>query len=84
MPPGATDNDRFSFNVIKEKVVEVKARFTYKSIYGVQYELKESIQIQKVTSDWVESRMLITQDHPERILPRIAKALENLVNLAKK
>lgn len=78
LPPGGSDNDRFSFNAIKEKVVEVRAKFTYKSVSGAKYQLQAEVPIEKVTKDWEDSRMLVTQDHPERIPPRIAAALEDV------
>lgn len=77
-PPGASNEERFRIDAIRLKVIEVRAKFVYKSVSGSQYELKDSIQIQQVTDDWLASRMMATQDHPERILPRIAKALEDL------
>ena len=78
MPPGASNKEHFGLDEIRSEVIEVRADFTYKSVSGCQYELKDSIQIQHVTDDWIASRMMTTQDHPERILPRIAKALEDL------
>lgn len=31
-----------------------------------------------MTDDWIASRMMATQDHPERLLPRLAEALEGI------
>jgi hypothetical protein len=78
-PPGTSNEDRFRLDAIRSKVTEVRAKFAYKSVAGRQYELMDSIQIQDVTDDWIASRMMATNDHPERLLPRIAKALEDLV-----
>jgi len=73
---GGSTQDRFNLNKIRENVSEVEARFKYKSTNGLDYELNEIISIKKVTDDWVASKMLVTQDHPDRIMARIAKALE--------
>jgi hypothetical protein len=78
VPEGGSKKDQFELESIKDRVVEIKADFIYKSTYGINYELKDSIPIQKVTQDWIESHMLATQDHPERIMPRIAKTLEKI------
>ncbi len=77
-PQGASNEDRFRFEKIRENVVEVQAKFKYRSTRGVDYQLNDSIPVQKVTNDWVTSRMLVTQDHPDRIMPRIAKTLEGI------
>lgn len=78
MPAGTSNEERFRLDAIRAKVIEVRAEFTFRSVSGCQYELKDSMQIQQVTDDWLASRMMTTQDHPERILPRIARALEDL------
>jgi hypothetical protein len=78
MPPGASHNDAFGLDSIKDKIVEVRAQFKYKSTNGKSYELNTSIHIQKITEDWLASKMLVTQDHPDRIMPRIAKTLEKI------
>lgn len=80
MPPNASNEERFRMDLLKSKVNKVLANFAYKSVTGQQYELNESIDIQQVTEDWISSRMMATQDHPERLMPRIAKAIENLVS----
>lgn len=77
MPQGANE-DRFNFKKIMENVVEVRAKFMYKSTAGAVYQLNDLIPIQKITNDWMTSRMLVTQDHPDRIMPRIAKTLEDI------
>jgi hypothetical protein len=84
MPAGKDHLDMFDIERIKETVIEVKAEFIYNSIAGKQYELKDSIQIQHITSDWVASKMMATQDNPERIMPRIAKSLEELAKKEKR
>ena len=74
-----SDNKReFDFNAIRLNVTKMGAKFTYKSISGVEYRLEDSIDVQKLAADWVVSQMLVTQDHPDRIMPRIAKAIEDL------
>ena len=78
-PPDSGTEERFGLHAIRAKVIEVRADFVYKSVAGCEYELKDSIQIQQLTDDWLASRMMVTQDHPERMWPRIAKALEDLV-----
>ena len=72
----------FDVDKIRSTVTEVKAELTYKSVSGHQYKLEDSIQIQKVTEDWLQSKMMITQDHPDRLLPRIARALEDIARKA--
>lgn len=78
MPSGSTTQDRFSLDTIKSKVIKVNARFTYKSVLGQTYILEDSIRVQQLTDDWLASKMLVTEDHPDRLLPRIAKALDDL------
>lgn len=77
-PSGASNEERFRLDEIRSNVIEIRAKFRYSSASGSQYELNDSIQIQQLTDDWSASRMMATQDHPERIMPRIAKALEDL------
>lgn len=77
-PPEANNEERFRLDEIRSKVIEVRAKFTYSSASGSKYELNETVQVQQVTDDWLASKMMATQDHPERILPRIAKAIEDL------
>jgi hypothetical protein len=59
-------------------VIKVRARFSYESVSGCKYAMEDDIEVQQITNDWVASRMMATQDHPERLLPRIATALEEL------
>jgi len=63
---------------IRLTVNKVGAKFTYRSTSGVEYHLEDSIDVQELAKDWVVSQMLVTQDHPDRIMARIAKAIENL------
>jgi hypothetical protein len=63
---------------IRKLVREVDAQFSYRSASGESYKLKEAIAVAEVTNAWVTSRMMATQDHHERIMPRIAKALESI------
>jgi hypothetical protein len=76
MPEGTEKGDWFTLKVIHQRIIDVKAKFKYKSTRGVEYELDETIPIEKVTDDWVKSGMLVSEDRPERIMPRIARALE--------
>lgn len=78
MPKGAEHTDKFKFEKIYEKVTEVHADLVYQSIYHANYELCQSIGLSSLLNDWGASGMLATEDHPERIMPRIAKALENI------
>lgn len=79
MPSDAKPDERFRIETIRTKVIEVKAKFTYNSIFGNAYVLEDSIQVREVTETWIASRILATEDHPDRLLPRIAKALDELV-----
>ena len=78
IPPDGKSDDRFRLDSVRERIPEVRAHFSYRSTYGTEYELEDSIDIREVTDDWLASRMMATQDHPDRLLPRIAKALESL------
>jgi copper chaperone CopZ len=71
------------YNIIKAAVKKVRATFTYNSSSGIEYTLDDLINIQELTDDWIESQMLATQDHPDRIMPRIAKTLEEIKNKIK-
>jgi hypothetical protein len=77
-PPGGSGEDRFKLDRIRGRVDTVRAQFTYKCASGGEYGLSDSISVAEVTGDWVKSRMLATEDHPERLVPRIAKALEGI------
>jgi hypothetical protein len=78
MPAGASNEARFRLDEIRKRVSKVFGDFSYGSVSGRQYEMKEALDVDNITDDWVTSRMMATQDHPERLLPRIAKALEDL------
>lgn len=78
VPPTASEKERHGLDEIRSEVIEVKAGFVYESVYGHKYEMKDCIDIQQITDDWIYSRMMTTEDHPERILPRIAKALDKI------
>ena len=78
VPESANHEGRFRLEKIRENIVEVHARFEYRSLRGENYKLDYSIPIEKITNDWVSSKMLVTQDHPDRIVPRIAKTLERI------
>ena len=75
---GATAEKRFNMDAIRQRVETVHAQFRYKSASGRQYVLDEVIAVKDITDDWIESRMMATQDHPERLLPRVAKALDDI------
>ena len=70
--------ERFNLEAIRTTYLEIKGDFTYESSVGREYKLDDVIDVRAITGEWVESRMLATEDHPDRILPRIAKALEEL------
>lgn len=78
MPKDSKTEDRFNFEKIRQNVLEVQAKLDYKSLGGVLYKLDKIIPVEKITEDWVNSKMLVTGDHPDRIMPRIAKTLEGI------
>jgi hypothetical protein len=82
--PETTAQERFGLDQIREHVESIRARFTYAAANGRGYALDELISIKDITDDWIQSRMMATQDHPERLLPRIAKALDDLVEAVKR
>jgi len=83
LPTGIDRTKGFDSKTVKSKVSQIKTIFAYKSILGIPYKLEDSIDIQEVTKDWLDSKMLVTQDHPDRLLPRIAKALDELPAIAR-
>ena len=83
-PEERVAGERFNLEAIRATYVEVQGDFTYKSSFGREYELDDVIDVQAVTEEWIESRMMATQDHPDRILPRIAKALEEISRQARR
>ncbi len=42
------------------------------------------IDIEPLSADWLDSRMLATADHPERLIPRIAKGIEDIAKVLDK
>lgn len=84
-PAAHDDRDaRHRLEKVRQRFESVRARFTYKSATGDQYELDSMIKVRDITDDWVESQMMATQDHPERLAPRIAKALDSIAESAKR
>lgn len=78
--PGASSEERFRIDKITGRFSLVRADLSYSSGSGRKYSLQQSIDVSRLTSDWIESRMMATQDHPERLTPRIAKALESIAS----
>ena len=78
MPEGVGNETRFNLDEIRKGVISVSADFSYSSASGRQYKLEDILDVASITQDWIASRMLATQDHPDRLLPRIASALEDL------
>lgn len=76
--PSRSERSRFRLQEIRETVARTEAHFEYFSGTGRRYTLDELVDIKELTADWVDSRMMATDDHPERLLPRIAKALEDI------
>lgn len=83
LPTSIERTKGFDLKTIKSKVSQVKAVFNCESMSGHPYKLEDSIDIQRITQDWLDSRMLATEDHPDRLLPRIAKALDELPDIAR-
>lgn len=78
IPPGSTKSEGFNLDQIRERVSTITTSFSYKGATGKVYERQESIDIEKLTDVWAESQMLATEDHPERLGPRIAKAIDSI------
>jgi hypothetical protein len=76
--------ERFNLDAIRRRVETVHAQFTYGSISGREYDLNDQINVRSVTGDWIASRMMATQDHPDRLLPRMAKALDAIAQAIKR
>ena len=77
LPPSqATGEERFRLERIRERLKAVGAEFTYTSGSKKKYVLSQTIEIEPLTSSWLESRMMATEDHPERLIPRIAEGIE--------
>lgn len=81
--PTADKDDRqgrFQVDKIRERFETIRAKFTYKAGTGKEYELDKTINIRDITDAWLEARMMATQDHAERLGPRIAKALDKMAD----
>jgi hypothetical protein len=68
----------FQFEAVRNRIQQIGATLEYVSAGGKKYQLESAIKIKEVTDSWIESHMLATEDHPDRIWPRIAKAVENV------
>ena len=77
-PPGSRAEERHDLNIVRERISAVTANFAYGSASGRRYNREQCIDVSKVGHDWVSSGMMATEDHPERLMPRIAKALEGI------
>ena len=77
-PANASSQERFNLDAIRARVSALRAAFTYRSAAHRPYTLDTTINVTNVTQDWVDSQMMATEDHPDRLLPRIAKALEDI------
>lgn len=85
--PVTSDRSRkfeYQLDEIRTHVTEAVAEFNYRSASGNSYDLRHSIAVADMIDAWVSSRMLVTQDQPERIMPRIAKTLESIDNRLKR
>lgn len=79
--PAEADSDagsRFRMDEVRQRFENIQANFSYKSASGHEYVLHDTIAVRDITEDWLKSRMLATQDHPERLAPRMAKALDDI------
>ena len=76
--PSASPDDRFNMDAVRGRFERVHAYFTYKSASGREYVLDDTIRVRDITAEWIASRMMATQDHPDRLLPRMAKALDEI------
>jgi len=73
----------FQFDTIRSRIRQVGAQLNYMSAGGKLYRLDTMIPIKEVTDSWIESHMLATEDHPDRVLPRVAKAIEETAKSTK-
>jgi len=81
--PTADRDDRegwYRLDRIRERFETISARFTYKAGTCKEYKLDQTIHIRDIADAWVEARMMATQDHPERLGPRMAKALDKIAD----
>jgi len=77
--PTSKEKHEFEFNLIREAGVRrVRANLKCKSAANVEYITERVINVEELTGDWVASHMLVTEDNPDRLMPRIARAIENL------
>jgi hypothetical protein len=72
------DTARFSLDEARGRFVKLEATFDYRAASGLSYKMHEEIDIAAVTDDWFKSRMLATEDHPQRLGPRLARTLEQI------
>jgi hypothetical protein len=76
---GAKEHARlFSLDDIRDQIESVTASFRYTSSLGREYSMADSIDVTSLTDSWIASEMMATQDHPDRLLPRIARTLEGI------
>jgi hypothetical protein len=79
----AVDGDaegRFRTDKVRDRFESIRARFTYEAATGKNYKLDYIINVRDVTDSWVKARLMATEDHPERLMPRIAKALDKIAD----
>ena len=79
----AVDDDaegRFHIDKVRERFDSVRAKFTYKAANEKIHELDSLINVRDITDSWMKALMLATEDHPERLMPRIAKALDKIAD----
>jgi len=81
------DNDsetRHRTEKVRQHFESIRARLTYKGADGKGYVLDDTINVRELTDSWIEARMMATQDHPERLMPRIARALDKIAGAVSK
>ncbi len=74
------ESARFDLDYARGKFEKLTAEFVYRSGGGDQYELNDAIDIVGLSEDWFDSRMLATEDHPDRLGPRMARALDEIAD----
>lgn len=87
MTKATRKEDRLSVERIQESVVDVRTKLKYKSTIGVEYELDDTKAIEKVTKIMDEAGMsqeLVHGDDTERVMSRIAGALEEIADHLRK
>ncbi len=70
--------ESFKNDEIRAKVSKITVDSSYQATTGEQYEDTEVIDVAAITSSWIAKKMMATEDHPERLVPRIARALEKI------